>query len=302
VRRFWKGDENVAGDLGQRLVGSADLYQAAGRRPQASINFVTCHDGFTLHDLVSYNEKHNEANLEDNKDGANDNQSWNCGAEGETDDKEILALRERQKRNLLTTIAVSQGVPMINSGDELGRTQKGNNNVYCQDNELSWLDWNLDERKKQMVAFTQRLFDLRRQSLVLRRKRFVRGEHIWDSASKDMTWYRPDGVEMTQADWEASFTRSLGFWLGGDAIPSLDEHGQRILAEGLLVLINGHHEPVTFTLPSPREGHEWHLAIDTGLETQGELRSVQGKVELMGRSIWVMREQGPKTNGGSDSN
>jgi isoamylase len=291
IRRSWKGDENLAGEVGYRLAGSADLYESARRRPQASINFVTAHDGFTLHDLVTYSHKHNEANGEHNRDGADDNQSWNCGVEGETDDPAIISLRERQKRNLLATLFLSQGVPMLVAGDEMGRTQRGNNNAYCQDNDISWLDWNLDERREALLAFTARLIQFRHRQPVLQRRRFFRGERIWDSHHRDLTWLRPDGTEMGPEDWERPFTRSLAFLLGGDAIPTLDERGQRIIGDALLVLLNAHHEPIRFAVPPPEEGKHWVLEFYTADDARGPEEPVSGdSFELLGRSLAVFRQ------------
>ncbi len=291
LRRYWKGDENLAAEMGYRLTGNADLYAEARRKPQASINFVTAHDGFTLHDLVTYSQKHNEANGEHNRDGADDNQSWNCGVEGETDNAEVVALRERQKRNLLASLFLSTGVPMIVSGDEMGRTQKGNNNAYCQDNELSWVDWNLDDRRLALLEFTSRLIQFRHRQPVLQRRRFFRGEHIWDSEYKDLTWFRPDGTEMSPEDWRKPFVRSLAFLLGGDAIPTLDERGQRIIGDALLVLLNAHHEPVRFTVPLPAEGSRWVIEFYTADDGRGPEEPVPaGPFELIGRSLAVFRQ------------
>jgi isoamylase len=290
LRRYWKGDENLAGEVGYRLTGSSDLFQEARRRPQASINFVTAHDGFTLHDLVTYSHKHNEANGEHNRDGADDNQAWNCGVEGETDNPEVVTLRERQKRNLLAALFLSQGVPMLVAGDEMGRTQGGNNNAYCQDNELSWVDWSLDARRKALLEFTSRLIHFRHHQPVLQRRRFFLGDHIWDSHFKDLAWYRPDGTEMAPADWEKPFVRSLAFLLGGDAISTPDERGQRIIGAGLLVLLNAHHEPVKFTVPPPPEGHQWVLEFYTAEDERGPEPLQSTSFELIGRSLAVLRE------------
>jgi glycogen operon protein len=216
-------------ELAYRFSGSSDLYDTGGRRPHASINFVTAHDGFTLHDLTGYNEKHNEGNGEDNRDGTDDNLSWNCGVEGPTDDPAIIELRDRQKRNMLATLVLSQGVPMICGGDEISRTQRGNNNTYCQDNELSWFDWKLDHRDHELLAFTRRLISLRREHSVLRRRQFFQGRHIRGSAVKDLAWFRPDGKEMTDEDWNQGYVRSLGLRLAGDAIEEMDEKGRPIL-------------------------------------------------------------------------
>ncbi|MDC0711330.1 glycogen debranching protein GlgX [Stigmatella sp. ncwal1] len=293
LRRYWKGDENLAGEVGHRLAGSSDMFQEAKRRPQATINFITAHDGFTLHDLVTYSHKHNEANGEHNRDGADDNQAWNCGVEGETQDANIIALRERQKRNLLASLFMSQGVPMLVAGDEMGRTQKGNNNAYCQDNELSWVNWNLDARAKALLDFSSRLIQFRHRQPVLQRRRFFQGERIWDSRSKDLTWYRPDGTEMSPEDWQKPFVRSLAFQLGGDAIPTLDERGQRIIGDGLLVLLNAHHEPVRFTIPPAADGRHWVLEFYTADDARKPEPVKAGPFELTGRSMLVLREETP---------
>jgi isoamylase len=263
VRRFWKGDRGQIGDLAYRLTGSSDLYERGGRRPYASINFVTCHDGFTLHDLVSYNEKHNEGNGEDNKDGTNDNLSWNCGVEGPTEDPEILKLRARQERNFLATLMLSQGVPMLRAGDEIGQTKNGNNNTYCQDNAISWLDWNLDSARKELLRFTRFLLHLSHEYPVLRRRNFFRGRTIRGSEVRDIIWYRPDGKEMSNEDWQNPEIRSLGMLLAGDAIDELDDRGNRITSDTLLVLINAHHESISFALPSLPSKEHWELVLDT---------------------------------------
>ncbi len=262
-RSYWKGDEGHAGALGYRLTGSSDLYGKGGRRPYASINFVTAHDGFTLHDLVSYNEKHNDPNGEDNRDGTDDNRSWNCGAEGHTDDPGVLGLRERQKRNFLATLLLSQGVPMLLGGDEIGRTQQGNNNAYCQDNEIGWVDWKLDKRRRDLLAFTAHVIALRRQHPVLRRRQFFYGRRIRGSEVKDLAWFRPDGKEMSEEDWTNPQTRCLGLRLAGDAIEEVDIQGDRIADDTLLILLNGHHEALPFTLPAHRPGVKWELLLDT---------------------------------------
>ncbi|RKG88725.1 glycogen debranching protein GlgX [Corallococcus terminator] len=292
LRKYWKGDENQASEVGYRLTGSADLFAAARRRPQASINFVTAHDGFTLHDLVTYSSKHNEANGEHNRDGADDNQAWNCGVEGETDDKGIISLRERQKRNLLASLFMSNGVPMIVAGDEMGRTQKGNNNAYCQDNELSWVDWNLDSTKQDMLAFTRKLIHFRHGQPVLQRRRFFQGEHLWDSEHKDLAWFRPDGTEMGPEDWQKPFVRSLAYLLGGDAIPTPDERGQRVSGDSLLVLLNAHHDTVSFKVPPLGEGGVWVLELYTADDKRGDEEMKPGKFDMAGRSLAVFRKSG----------
>jgi glycogen operon protein len=263
ARSFWKGDSGQVGGLAYRLTGSSDLYSHNGRLPYASINFTTAHDGFTLHDLVSYNEKHNEANGEENRDGHNENLSWNCGAEGETDEPAVLALRERQKRNFMATLFLSQGVPMLLAGDEIGRTQGGNNNAYCQDNEISWLDWKLDRPRRELLEFTRFLIDLRRRHPVLRRRHFFQGRKIRGSEVKDLAWFRPDGKEMSEEDWNNSEARCFGLRLAGDAIEELDDRGNPIVDDTLLILLNAHHEPVSFTLPAHRRKVRWQVVLDT---------------------------------------
>ena len=292
VRRFWRGDEGQAGALGYRLTGSSDIYGRGGRRPFASINFVTAHDGFTLHDLVSYNEKHNGANGEGNRDGTDNNLSWNCGAEGPTDDPAIPALRERQKRNFLATLLLSQGVPMLCGGDEIGRTQLGNNNVYCQDNEISWYDWRPARARRELLAFTRRLIALRRGHPVLRRRQFFYGRRIRGSEVKDLSWFRPDGKEMAEDDWNNPYTRCLGLRLSGDAIDDVDARGDPITDDTLLFLLNAHHEPVRFVLPAHRRGVRWEALVDTrSADGRLHLRPLRGgePYELEGRSVALLR-------------
>ncbi|MGH3167168.1 MAG: glycogen debranching protein GlgX, partial [Trebonia sp.] len=237
MRDFWRSRDVGVAEFATRFAGSSDLYGGAAstrRKPTASVNMVTVHDGFTLRDLVSYNAKHNEANGEDNRDGANDNRSWNCGAEGPVDDPDINALRNRQQRALLTTLMLSFGFPLLLGGDEIGRTQWGNNNAYCQDNEISWFDWTLDDRRRRLLDFTRRLIKLRQQHPALQRQRFFEGDFIWESDSKDLAWLRPDGEEMTPTDWQMPWISSLAFMLGGDALPAVDERGARLVDDGLL--------------------------------------------------------------------
>jgi glycogen operon protein len=266
IRSFWKGDEGKVGEVAYRLTGSPDLYNHDGRRPYASINFVTCHDGFTLTDLVSYNEKHNEANGEKNHDGDSNNLSWNHGAEGPTDDPKINALRERQWRNFLTTLFVSQGVPMLLGGDEFGRTQNGNNNAYCQDNEISWLNWEKrDEKQKALFEFTRQLIQLRHEHPVFRRPKFFQGRRIRGSEIKDVMWFNPGGNEMSEKDWSLPFARCLGMMLSGDTIDVLDFQGQPIRDDTFLFVINAHYETISFLLPG-HEGVEWELLLDTATE------------------------------------
>ncbi len=292
LRRFWKGDSGVMSELATRLCGSSDLYGSGGRRPSASINFVTAHDGFTLKDLVSYDCKHNESNGEENRDGPNDNLSWNCGAEGPTDDRGILSLRERQKRNFLATLLLSQGVPMICGGDEIGRTQQGNNNGYCQDNELSWYDWHLDGPKRALLEFTGRLVAFRRQHPNLRRHKFFQGRAIRGSQVKDIVWVRPDGGEMSDEEWSAGWQRSLGMRLDGDALDVLDEQGQRIHDDTFLLLLNAHEEPVPFTLPAFVAQARWGVVFNThrpGLKPDQEVVAGLAALTLEGRSLALLR-------------
>jgi isoamylase len=291
IRRYWRGDTHVVAELGYRLTGSSDLYRISGRDPSASINYATAHDGFTLQDLVSFDTKHNEANGDENRDGAEESYAWNCGVEGPTDDPLVIALRERQKRNLMATLFLSQGIPMICAGDELGRTQKGNNNAYCQDNEVSWVDWALDGPKQAMLDFTARMAKLRSEQPALQRRRFFRGAQIWDSAFKDLAWFRPDGEEMTEDDWNTPDGHALGFLLGGDAIPTLDERGERIVGDTLLVLLNARSEPCTFTFPAVEWGASWEILVDSAdaLGAPRHRTPAGGVLEVAGRSLVVLR-------------
>jgi glycogen operon protein len=260
-------------ELGYRLAGSSDLYQRDGRHPTASINFVTAHDGFTLHDLVSYNQKHNEANGEGNRDGHNENESWNHGAEGPTQDPGIQQIRERQKRNFMATLLLSQGVPMICGGDEIGRTQRGNNNAYCQDNEISWYDWNLDESKQALLDFTRQLISMRREHPNLRRKKYFQDRAIAPStvgrtevggrAVQDITWVRPDGNEMTQEEWSLGWVRCLGLELCGTTLDHVDALGQPLIDDTFLILFNPHWEPIDFYMPKEHGDAGWRVLFDT---------------------------------------
>jgi glycogen operon protein len=295
VRRFWKGDGGLVCEFATRLSGSSDLYQQTGRAPYASINFITCHDGFTLNDLVNYNEKHNEANGEGNKDGANDNNTWNCGAEGPTEDKNILDLRRRQKRNLMATLLLSQGVPMLCGGDELGHTQNGNNNAYCQDNEISWLNWELAEQQKEFLDFVQRVAKLRANHPVFRRRKFFHGRDVRGSDIKDISWINPGGVEMTDEDWNAGFSRCLGVRLAGDLIGDVDERGEPIVGDTLLMLLNAHHEPIPFTLPKMKVDQHWELLLDTSAPGDGVPTQFHegDPYPLQGRSLVLLRTVAP---------
>jgi isoamylase len=262
VRSYWKGDEGKIGEMAYRLTGSPDLYLHDGRRPYASINFVTAHDGFTLNDLVSYNEKHNEANGENNQDGENNNQSWNCGAEGPADNPKIDMLRRKQRRNFLTTLFLSQGVPMLSGGDEFGRTQNGNNNAYCQDNEVSWFNWEHNDEQKRVLEFTKRLIQLRKDHPVFRRPKFFQGRRIRGSEIKDVMWFNPGGNEMSEEEWASPFARCLGMLLSGDTVDVLTFEGEPIRDETFLLLINAHYEPIPFVMPG-EEHLEWELILDT---------------------------------------
>jgi isoamylase len=265
VRDFWRGEPSSLAEFASRITGSSDLYAHSARRPTASINFIVAHDGFTLRDLVSYNEKHNDANGEGGNDGESHNRSWNCGVEGETDDPEIKALRLRQQRNFITTLMVSQGVPMLAHGDELGRTQGGNNNVYAQDNEIAWVDWDLDEDQQDLLAFTSAAIALRKAHPVLRRRRFFVGDasHGGQSELGDIEWLRPNGTQMDDSDWSTGYARSVMVFLNGDAIPESDDMGRRVSDDHFLLMFNGSAESITFSVPDPTFGDHWVLQLDT---------------------------------------
>jgi len=296
VRSYWRSDPGTVQELGYRLTGSSDLYGDDGRHAYASINFVTAHDGFTLHDLATYNEKHNEANGEGNRDGHGNNLSINFGVEGETDDPAIIAEREKQKRNLLATLLLSQGVPMICGGDEIGRTQGGNNNAYCQDNEISWLDWELDERRQDLLDFTRHVATLRREHPIFRRRRFFAGRTIRGSELSDIKWLRPDGQEMDDDDWGTHFVRSFAMLLGGDAMMEWDDAGERVTDDTFLLLFNAAPDPVEFILPGAPDPTRWQLALDTARpaaeQTAGEHEAGTGLV-LPGRSMMVLMSPNP---------
>jgi glycogen operon protein len=290
VRDYWRGQAS-AGSFASRLSGSSDLYEADGRDPFASINFITAHDGFTLADLVSYNEKHNEANGEENRDGTDDNRSWNCGVEGETDDPEVAALRARQQRNFLTTLLLSQGTPMILGGDEMGRSQRGNNNAWCQDNEISWYEWSEDERKDEARAFAQRLIRLRREHPVLRRESFLRGQELKGSGLPDVWWFRPDGRKMTRRDWQDG-EHVLGMFLNGREITTTGPEGEEIEDDSFLILFNAHHEDRTFMLLRRRFGAQWTLELSTAdpAAGSGSMRyGARTEVSVASRSILMLK-------------
>jgi glycogen operon protein len=285
VRDFWRGEPSTVGELAFRLTGSSDLYQNDTRRPVASINFVTAHDGFPLRDLVSYNEKHNEANGEGNADGESYNRSWNCGVEGDTDDAAVLKRRAKQQRNLLATLFLAQGVPMLTMGDELGRTQKGNNNAYCQDNDISWVNW--AEIDHSLLEYARALISLRRQHSVFRRRRWFQGRPI--RGAMDIVWFKPDGKPMTDQDWESRHARSLGVFLNGKAIPGRDEHGRRFLDDSFLLLFNGHSRAVYWTIPSDLGG-PWRLVLDTDrLQPEADPQELSGRALTRARSVAVFQ-------------
>ena len=299
VRDFWRGHAPVSA-LATRLAGSTDLYGDAGRQPTASINFITAHDGFTLADLVSYDRKHNEANGEGGRDGTDDNRSWNCGAEGPTDDPEINALRRRQHLNLLTTLLLSQGVPMVLGGDELGRSQHGNNNAWCQDSALTWFDWELPERNAELLATARRLIALRRAEPVFRRLSFFEGAPPAPGLPPDVWWFRTDGRHMTKADWQDDGRRTLGLFLNGEAIPERDDIGRPIRGDSFLVLVNGGHEDAAFRLPARRFGRRWALELTTAdpKEEPGAWSARPGEeVSVIARSITVLRKVGSRDGG-----
>jgi glycogen operon protein len=291
VRRVWRGEGGMISELATRLSGSSDLYAHSGRSPYASINFVTCHDGFTLEDLVSYNTKHNQANLEDNRDGSDDNLSWNCGCEGPSDDPRVRELRARQKRNFMATLLLSQGVPMILGGDEIGRSQQGNNNAYCQDNELSWFHWQLTDEQREFLDFTRELIHLRRAHPVLRRRKFFQGRPLRGSEVKDILWLQPSGREMTDRHWASGRVSSLAVLLDGRAMDDLDEEGDRLQGDTLLLLFNAHPEPVSFKLATFTAGKRWSLALDTARpRVAGRTFPGGGHYKLEGRSLAVLRQ------------
>jgi isoamylase len=290
VRDYWRGEPQTLGDFANRFTGSSDLYATTGRRPSASVNFFTAHDGFTLRDLVSYNDKHNEANGEDNRDGESHNRSWNCGVEGPTDDETIKNLRFRQQRNFLATLFLAQGIPMLLGGDEMGRTQGGNNNAYCQDDEISWFDW--EAADEHLIDFTARLIAFRREHPVFRRRGWFLGQAIRGEGVRDLGWFRPDGELMSDEDWQSGFARSLGVFLNGDAIPGLDPRGERVVDDTFYILFNAHHEPIPFRLPARADwGERWTKVFDTaldGVKQTDETFTAGGEVPVEGRTVVVL--------------
>jgi isoamylase len=296
IRAYWKGDEGLLGDFARRFTGSADLYEASGRSPHASVNFVTAHDGFTLQDLVSYDGKHNEANGEDNRDGHDQNHSWNHGAEGATDNPDISALRAQQKRNMVATLLLSQGTPMLLAGDELGHSQNGNNNAYCQDNEISWLDWDLPDRGRDFLEFVAQMVAFRRRHPVFSLRRFLRGTTLKDGIS-EVAWLRPDGGEMTDNEWRTGYNRCLGVYMAGTVIDRVDERGRPVSDDNFLTLFNAHHECIEFLLPELHGTGAWQLLLDTANATQPfehKLYDAGAMYPLQGRSMALLISTTPQ--------
>jgi isoamylase len=285
VRRYWRGDDSYASEMGYRLTGSSDLYKEDGRQPHASINFVTAHDGFTLTDLVSYNEKHNQANGENNRDGTTANYSWNCGVEGPTTDARVIELRQRQRRNLMTTLLISQGVPMLLGGDEIGRSQQGNNNAYCQDNETSWYDWDLNDEGRRVLEFTKRLIQIRQRHPALRRRNFFSGRPIRGAHIKDITWLRADGAEMADAEWDAAWLKCFGMLLSG-TLAEPDEEGRPVTDDALFLMLNASESTIEFRLPPAAPGTRWQLVVDTAHPDVEE-----GEESYAGGGLFVIRER-----------
>ena len=292
LRDYWRGADSMLGEFAQRFTGSPDLYQSDSRKPTASINFITAHDGFTLHDLVSYNEKHNLANGENNNDGESHNRSWNCGAEGPTDDPDIIELRKKQKRNFLLTLFLSQGVPMLVAGDEFGRTQSGNNNAYCQDNEISWLDW--ENSDKDFLAFTQKIIHFRKNHPTFRRRRWFQGEPVFHSGLEDIAWFLPTGTEMTEENWQHDFAKALGVFLNGHGIKSLGPKGEQILDDSFYVIFNAYHAELEYKLPNEKYGEQWIKILDTSENLINEnppILMADETILVQGRSIAVLKQQ-----------
>ncbi len=292
VRKFWRGDESQVKELAYRLSGSSDLYEDDGRQPSSSINFITCHDGFTLHDLVSYNHKHNAINGEENRDGESVNYSWNSGVEGPTDDEKIIKLREERKRAFMATLLLSQGVPMISHGDEYGRTQYGNNNAYCQDNELAWFNWNWDENQKNFFEFTRKLISIRKSQPVTHKRRFFKGRRIRGTGVKDIRWLNNDGTDMTDIQWNTDFIRCMGMLLNGELINEVNEEGIPIKDDILLMIVNSFWEKVDFVLPNTTLGHDWEMLIDTSKEnSHNEQPIITGTIAIPPRSLILLRNK-----------
>jgi isoamylase len=287
IRDFWRGADSMLGEFALRFTGSPDLYESDYRKPTASVNFITAHDGFTLNDLVSYNEKHNAENGEDNNDGESHNRSWNCGHEGATENPEIQALRQQQKRNLLTTLFLSQGVPMLLAGDEISRTQQGNNNAYCQDNEVSWINW--ASADTELLDFTRKLIGLRKNHPVLCRRRWFQGQRIKGTGVEDIAWFLPDASEMTEEHWNNDFAKSLGVYLNGHGIHWVGPKGERIVDDNFYIILNAHFEELDYVLPPAKYGKQWSKILDTSYGFDGkEPFAASGKITVKGRSIVVL--------------
>lgn len=292
IRDYWRGADSMLAEFAERFTGSSDLYRNDYRMPTASINFVTAHDGFTLHDLVSYNEKHNQPNGENNNDGERHNRSWNCGVEGETGDAAINALRQKQKRNFLTTLFLSQGVPMLVAGDELSRTQKGNNNAYCQDNEISWINW--EKADKELLQFTQKLIHLRTEHPTFRRRGWFQGLPIKGIGVEDIAWFLPSGIEMSESDWKQGFAKSLGVFLNGLGIRSVNEKGEPLVDDSFYIIFNAHYDSLNFKLPSKRYGNKWMKVLDTSenfISEEAETYSAKDSIQVESRSIVLLKMQ-----------
>ena len=294
VRKFWRGDESQVKELAFRLSGSSDLYQDNGKQPSSSINFVTCHDGFTLHDLVSYNSKHNSANHEDNKDGENNNLSWNSGVDGPTDDEKIIQLREQRKRNFIATLMFSQGVPMISHGDEYGRTQLGNNNAYCQDNETSWFNWQWNDRQKELFEFMKSVIEIRKAHPQMHKRRYFKGRKIRGEEIRDIRWINSGGNDMSDEEWDTSFIRCMGMLLNGNVMTEITEKGEEIHDDILLLLVNSYWEPIVFKLPDEITGPEWEILTDTSRQNaNGEVQKVNNEFNILGRSLVLLKNISP---------
>jgi isoamylase len=298
VRDFWRGEDQTLAEFAFRFTGSSDLYERTGRRPSASINFITAHDGFTLADLVSYNDKHNDANGEDNKDGESHNRSWNCGVEGPTDKADVLALRQRQQRNFLATLFLSQGIPMLLGGDEFGRTQRGNNNGYCQDNEISWFDWRLAEENEGLMQFVTNLIAMRKRHPVFRRRYFFQGRPVFGAGTSDIAWLKPDGSVMGESDWNKGFAKSISVFLNGDEIDGLDERGDRVTDDSFMLMFNAHYDKLDFTMPNANFGAGWEVVFDTSegvlerRQNEGDVLKPGDKLTIENRSMVVLRRTG----------
>jgi glycogen operon protein len=296
VRDYWRGEGGTLGEFASRFTGSSDLYEDDGRRPHASVNFITAHDGFTLRDLVSYNDKHNEANGEYNNDGETHNRSWSGGVGGVIDDESVNAVRRRQQRNFLTTLFFSQGIPMLLGGDELGRSQQGNNNAYCQDNEISWFDW--DAVDQSLLAFTRRVIDIQAAHPVFRRRRWFKGRPVRGAGVTDIAWFRPDGGEMGDADWQQDYVKSFAVFLNGDGLRDVDEDGHAIRDDSFLLLFNAHHDCVPFRMPAALHGAVWRKVLDTSSDAVDATGTVDPgeTLDISARTVVVLSRPPARVN------